>query len=119
MAKTNIEQWRRDFLAKAKIAEQLQVDRVKRAAEEFFKRLKERTPIGMPSLWKRPPMSDYVPGALRSSYTFSVSRKGRVIRVFNSRPYFQRIEDGWSSQAPVGMLKTTIAEWVTILSTTR
>lgn len=118
MATTNFEQWKRQFEKQAKDSEQREVDRVKRAAEEFFKRLKERTPIGIPSLWKRPPTSDYVPGALRSSYTFSVSRKGRVIRVFNSRPYFQRIEDGWSSQAPVGMLKTTIAEWVTILSTT-
>lgn len=29
----------------------------------------------------------------------------------NSLPYARRLEDGWSQQAPIGMVKVTAAEW--------
>lgn len=35
---------------------------------------------------------------------------GGVCWVSNSLPYAQRLEDGWSKQAPIGMVKVTFAE---------
>ena len=117
MATSNINEWKAMFAAKAAIAEQASIDKIKRASEIFLERLKELTPIGMPSTWLYPPAQDYVPGALRQSYTVTTSEKGRVIRVYNSRPYFQRVEDGWSRlQAPEGMVKRASAEWVDIIN---
>lgn len=31
--------------------------------------------------------------------------------LFNNLPYIERLEDGYSQQAPAGMVKTSIAEW--------
>lgn len=35
--------------------------------------------------------------------------RGRVFYVTNSLPYIQRLEDGYSKQAPAGMVKATLA----------
>ncbi len=34
-----------------------------------------------------------------------------VIFMTNSLPYAKRLEEGWSKQAPVGMVRITAAEW--------
>lgn len=34
----------------------------------------------------------------------------------NSLPYMPRLENGWSQQAPVGMVKTNIADWQGVVS---
>jgi len=36
---------------------------------------------------------------------------GQTIYMTNSLPYAQKLEHGWSKQAPVGMVKTTVAEF--------
>ena len=37
--------------------------------------------------------------------------KGGSIYISNNLPYAQRLEDGWSKQAPVGMLRITVVEF--------
>jgi hypothetical protein len=37
------------------------------------------------------------------------SSAGQIIYVTNTLPYIQRLEDGWSKQAPAGMVKSTLA----------
>lgn len=36
---------------------------------------------------------------------------GETMRVTNSLPYARRLENGWSQQAPAGMVRTTIADF--------
>lgn len=36
---------------------------------------------------------------------------GGVVYMANGLPYAQRLENGWSKQAPVGMVRTTVAEF--------
>lgn len=37
--------------------------------------------------------------------------KGGSIYISNNLPYAKRLEDGWSKQAPVGMLRITVVEF--------
>jgi len=86
------------------------------------------TPYGDPALWKAPPPADYRPGNLRSSWFLSVGAPsteitdrtdiqrvngmdrmpdrpaGQRIYLANSAPHAGAIENGHSSQAPVGVL---------------
>lgn len=38
-------------------------------------------------------------------------KPGQTIYITNSLPYIKRLEDGWSNQAPAGMVRLTIVEW--------
>ena len=38
-------------------------------------------------------------------------KRGEAMFVTNSLPYAQRLETGWSKQAPTGMVRTTIAHF--------
>ena len=40
---------------------------------------------------------------------------GRVL-LYNNLPYIERLEDGYSLQAPAGMVKTTVADWPQIVA---
>ena len=40
---------------------------------------------------------------------------GRVL-LYNNLPYIERLEDGYSDQAPAGMVKTTLADWPQIVA---
>lgn len=81
-------------------------------AKQFYDTVKLRTPIGNTELWKTKPSSDYVPGALRQSW--NVERSGQdsklEIDIYNNRPYAYRIETGWSTQAPAGMMRITVLD---------
>ncbi len=47
---------------------------------------------------------------------FEISGDGKqVYTLYNTRPYAQRIEDGWSGQAPQGMVKVTASEFPMIV----
>lgn len=39
------------------------------------------------------------------------ARLGQVIWISNNLPYAQRLENGYSQQAPSGMVRVTVAEW--------
>lgn len=96
-----------------------------------------KSPVGNPDLWKVP-RKGYVGGRLRANWTFGVGspdvtttdgidpsgaatlgkitsaaagiQGGQVYYVANSLPYMQKIEYGWSTQAPAGVVRVTFAE---------
>lgn len=45
---------------------------------------------------------------LRKALAF---KSGGIVYLTNSLPYAARLEDGWSKQAPTGMVRVTAVEW--------
>lgn len=102
-------------------------------------RIDARTPVGDPRLWKNPPPPDYRPGAMRGGWQLGVDSiprgetgridptgettqatlraaipefaGGHMYYITNNRPYGPKLEDGWSSQAPAGMVGITALEF--------
>lgn len=120
MTTTNYDGWKAQFDkqidARIQVTDKIQVE----AAKELLKRIEKRTPIGDPSLWNYPAPPGYVPGTLRASWTMSVDgSKGKVfISISNNQPYADRVEHGWSTQAPEGMLRISCLEWSDIVNQT-
>jgi hypothetical protein len=112
--------WERVFDKQVQAALKVSNTVVIEAAKEVLKRVEDRTPVGDPSLWKHPAPKDYKPGTLKASWTLSYNQtqKGVYAVVMNEAPYSERVEFGWSSQAPNGMMRITIKEWPSILDKT-
>ena len=100
-------------------------------------RIIKATPVGNPSLWESSAPSGYIGGTLRNSWAASIGspsqeagrapdasgsdsisslntgvlglQLGQEFYLANNMPYAQRVEDGWSGQAPQGMVKSTLA----------
>lgn len=112
---------------------------VKRVALEVFRRLIFKSPVGDPTRWQNPASAPpgYVGGRFRSNWQIATSlnnntfeETGRntaggagvaainaaplepfgTVWVFNNVPYAQRIEQGWSGQAPSGVVGVTLLE---------
>lgn len=103
-----------------------------------------RSPIGDPSLWQSPPPPNYEPGTFINNWFSSVGSEsnqsmrgedtfakgslaqikaiaplapGNVIFFSNPTAYAYRLEfDGWSSQAPQGMVRLTAQRWKQIVN---
>jgi hypothetical protein len=45
----------------------------------------------------------------------AAAKAGDVIHFRNNMPYAERLEKGWSQQAPLGMVALTVVEWQTIV----
>lgn len=86
----------------------------KEAAYELKDRIEKRTPIGKPELWHSAPPPGYEPGTLRASWDIEID--GKSIRIFNDQPYAERVETGWSTQAPAGMMRISALEWSDIVN---
>lgn len=86
------------------------------AAKELKHRIEERTPVGNPALWKYPAPAGYTPGTLKASWEFKNGVNGEFI-ISNDQPYADRVEHGWSTQAPTGMLRISLLEWNSIVQT--
>lgn len=142
--KTNLSQFLRQFTAHQKIALEASQKTINATMLQMYKKIIDRTPVGNPMLWKYPAPADYIPGTLKKSWQIdfngqqrntkgqfqnsnqTVSNYGLVFSlnttkkqtaiIYNPQPYAQRVETGWSSQAPAGMMRITIAEYTTILS---
>lgn len=109
---------------------------------QMYKKIVDRTPVGNPALWKWPAPKDYVPGTLKASWNLSFggmrdSGSGRFVStgsiigkngislqarggnktafIYNNQPYAERVEYGWSTQAPQGMLRITVAEYTSLM----
>jgi len=110
---------------------------VRKTVMEIGARLVEKTPVGDATLWKSPPPKGYVGGRAKANwqYGFNSAPPGdlpdidpsgavsiqSISGVFeqpvagihyltNNLPYAQRLEDGWSTQAPYGMVGLTLIE---------
>jgi hypothetical protein len=98
-----------------------------------------RSPVGDATYWTHPAPKGYVGGRFRGNWQLGVGvipsgetgaidpsgaetqgriiasipndAAGRVYYLFNNVPYAQRIEEGWSRQAPTGVVGLTVIEF--------
>lgn len=110
---------------------------------KIAQRLDERSPVGDARYWKSPPPKGYVGGRFRGNWQLGdgtipggetaridpsgdvtvgaivaavpEDAAGRVFYLVNNTPYAQRIEDGWSRQAPTGLVALTAMEFQQIV----
>ena len=103
-----------------------------------------KSPVGDASYWKMPAPAGYVGGRYRGNWQFGIGRYdtktseavdasgsvsinrvvagvpqdagGNVYYITNSLPYGPRLEEGWSRQAPNGMVRLTISEFEPIVA---
>lgn len=104
-------------------------------------RIIERTPVGDATLWQSPPPKGYVGGRARGSWQYSINvpeakdtglidPTGQaaiagimakinpvpaIHYISSSLPYMQALENGWSSQAPAGMVGLVAVEFSNIV----
>lgn len=104
---------------------------------QLFSNVIRRTPVGNPSIWKSGPRRGYIGGTLRNSWYCTIGSPssarvrgpnsagqdsiqslsaltsmdfGETVYLTNNAPYAQRVEFGWSRQAPAGMVRISLAE---------
>ena len=144
MSEMDINKFLREFEANQKLALKASADTINEAVGEMYKKIVERTPVGDPSLWNWPAHSDYSPGTLKESWNISYNGQQRNtngqfastsqvlgsgglsfktgtpssinVVINNPQPYAQRVETGWSTQAPTGMMRISIAEFPAMLN---
>lgn len=106
-------------------------------------KLDERSPVGDATYWKSKPPKGYVGGRFRGNWQLGVGTipagetgridprgaatlgaivaeiptkaAGKIYYLANNVPYAQRIEDGWSRQAPQGLVGRTVLEFPSIV----
>jgi hypothetical protein len=116
---------------------------VRKISLDMFSRVVMRSPVGQPKLWKHPAPPGYVGGRFRNNWYVSIDTPsnesnskpdasgegslGRIrgslteihagMRIFltNNLPYAWRLETGWSTQAPSGMVGITVTEFQSIV----
>lgn len=141
---TNIQQFLKKFKEDQQIALNTSAKVLNSTVSDLYKKIVERTPVGNPSLWNWPAPRDYNPGTLKESWnisfnnvqrnvagqfastaqilgnnglSFKLGDKGQqVVVISNPQPYAQRVETGWSTQAPQGMMRVSIAEYTSMLN---
>lgn len=111
---------------------------VRKVVLDIGTRIVERSPVGDADYWKSPPPPGYVGGRFRANwqYRFGTIPSGEVDKVdpsgktsiadiqkvfaspstgihyiANNLPYAKRLEQGWSRQAPSGMVALTMVEF--------
>lgn len=105
---------------------------------EIARRLDERSPVGDATYWIHPPPKGYVGGRFRGNWQLGINvivegetgridpsgaetlgniiasipehPAGTVAYLVNNSPYAQRLEEGWSRQAPTGLVGITEME---------
>lgn len=111
-------------------------DACKRITFELFRRVVLKSPVGNPSLWASPAPEGYVGGRFRANWNVSSNNPdlttsestdqsrgnreaakalnlpiGGIVYLSNGLPYGRRLEyEGWSSQAPAGMVRLSLTE---------
>lgn len=103
----------------------------------------EKSPVGDATLWSSPPPPGYVGGRFRGNWQYgfgempvgvletidptggesvqrilsgsSQSPVAGLHYISNNLPYAQRLEEGWSSQAPAGMVSLSVVEFKSIV----
>ncbi len=127
---SNFEEYKAKMKLNTELALQACEKVINKTVLQMYKKIIDRTPIGNPALWHYPAHAGYVPGKLKASWSISLdgsktkelgkgslglhvesTNSNKKIEIFNSQPYAQRVENGWSTQAPAGMMKVTISEY--------
>lgn len=98
-----------------------------------------KSPVGDASIWQNPPPKGYVGGRFRANWQYGVGTPkngvlpdidpsgsasnarilagiapdaaGKIHYLTNNLPYAERLEKGWSKQAPNGMVALTVVEF--------
>lgn len=106
--------------------------------------LVDRSPVGDPALWASPAPKGYIPGTFKANWQggdgeinfditddadpsgevsmISIISKipeqldGEPFYITNSLPYSIALENGWSHQAPAGIVALTKLEWQNIVN---
>ena len=105
--------WVNDFKKQSKLSKTDAKTVIIKSAQLLYKQIVEYTPVGDPTLWKWPAHADYVPGQLKASW--KISDTIDKITISNNQPYAERVEYGWSTQAPEGMLRRSIKAYPDML----
>lgn len=137
---TNIKEFLNKFNANAVLALKASENATNDTILTMYKHIVEGTPVGNPALWHPPYWpKGYVPGTLKKSWQINFNNQqrnlqgqfassaqtltqhgltlslndssGKTVSISNPQPYAQRVEEGWSSQAPYGMMRTSVAEF--------
>jgi len=85
------------------------VECLKDISTQLYRKVIDYTPVGNPTLWKYPPHKDYKPGTLKASW--GINYGSNEVSIFNYTPYAGRVEYGWSTQTPNGMLRRAILDF--------
>lgn len=142
MITTNINQFLKKFKENQQLVIKASEKVVNETLLEMYKRVVDRTPVGNPALWKFQAPKDYTPGTLKKSWqlsfggmrdqgtgrfvstqsivgkhgiSFQVRGGNKTAFIYNKQPYAERVENGWSTQAPAGMMRITIAEYTMLI----
>jgi hypothetical protein len=113
MLVVNVTSWQRQIESNSRIVQANSQKVWDRSADLLKERVESYTPVGDPSRWKYPPHKDYTPGFLKSNWR--LSKLAKSIELINDAPYAQRVENGWSSQAPSGMLRRAWMDYPQLL----
>lgn len=119
---------------------------VRKVVIDIGGRIVERSPVGDGTLWKNPPPKGYIGGRFRANWQYGNSEigvpegeltdidptgavsmaritggvigkaAGLVHTIINNLPYAQPLEDGWSKQAPQGMVHLVVMEYQEIVN---
>ena len=107
-------------------------------------KIDERSPVGDAKYWKSPAPAGYVGGRFRGNWQLGIGSmpggvlnrvdpdggtvraeiaaevpsqaSGKVYFIANNLPYAQRIEHGWSRQAPTGVVGLTVREFQSVVN---
>lgn len=129
-----------EFIAKTKASQDLVVRAI---TMKIDSKLVQRSPVGDAKYWKHKPPAGYTGGRFRANWQLSIgspaagqldlidkdgsatiaahgsvisaAKAGDVIYLVNNLPYAKRIEEGWSRQAPVGVVALTVVQFRTIV----
>lgn len=110
MTTTNYAQWAATLNKQAQAV--LRVDKriEQEAARMLYNNIVKRTPIGNPRIWNPPVWpKGYQPGSLKTAWQIEIN--GDEVVISNELPYAERVENGWSTQAPAGMMRISLLEW--------
>ena len=113
MAGVNVGDWEKMFDKQIEAFTEITNKVQLQAAYDLKDIVEKRTPFGKPELWNWPASKYYVPVTLQASWDLRIEDK--IIQLINETPYAQRVEEGWSTQAPAGMLRVSLLEWPQII----
>jgi hypothetical protein len=108
--------WAKQFGTEVKRTTNAMDFTVKKVAERLKKQIEFYTPVGDPSLWNWPAHKDYTPGKLKANWTLTVN--GKETTISNDLPYALRVEFGWSTQAPEGMMRRAVLDYPILFNRT-
>jgi len=141
---TNIAAFLKQFKAHQQLCLEASSKAINYSLLQTYMNIVQRTPAGNPNLWHPPYWpAGYQPGDLKKSWHIAYNGQERTVggqfsnaeqtlesgglsfkvgtltnqvaTIYNSQPYAQRIEEGWSTQAPQGMMRISVAEWTSNL----